>query len=59
MIFIIGETEDITIQQKLMDESDLNHDILQESFFDSYNNLTIKTSMMLKWITNNCYKNGD
>lgn len=41
-------------QRRLLNESDMYGDIIQESFIDSYNNLTLKTIMMLKWVTNNC-----
>lgn len=39
-------------------ESDYFGDIVQESFLDSYNNLTLKSIMMLKWVTTNCVDKG-
>ncbi|XP_050072169.1 uncharacterized protein LOC126560052 [Anopheles maculipalpis] len=42
------------LQQRILNESEVYGDIIQESFIDSYNNLTLKTIMMLKWVTNNC-----
>lgn len=33
-------------------------DIIQENFVDSYNNLTLKTILMLKWANNNCVNKG-
>uniref|UniRef100_A0A8W7PRS2 Hexosyltransferase n=1 Tax=Anopheles coluzzii TaxID=1518534 RepID=A0A8W7PRS2_ANOCL len=42
------------LQLRLVNESEVYGDIIQESFIDSYNNLTLKTIMMLKWVTNNC-----
>lgn len=33
-------------------------DIIQENFIDSYNNLTLKTILMLKWANNNCVNKG-
>lgn len=33
-------------------------DLIQESFLDSYNNLTLKSVMMLKWINANCVGKG-
>lgn len=37
-----------------MEESTSFEDIIQEAFFDSYNNLTIKSVMMLKWVQHHC-----
>lgn len=34
-------------------------DIIQEGFVDSYNNLTLKTVLMLKWVTKSCANKGD
>lgn len=48
------ETELDEQQRRLINESEVYGDIIQESFIDSYNNLTLKTIMMLKWVTNNC-----
>uniref|UniRef100_A0A182Q2V5 Hexosyltransferase n=1 Tax=Anopheles farauti TaxID=69004 RepID=A0A182Q2V5_9DIPT len=48
-----AELQDET-QLRIMNESEVYGDIIQESFIDSYNNLTLKTIMMLKWVTNNC-----
>lgn len=33
-------------------------DIIQENFVDSYNNLTLKSILMLKWVNNNCIDKG-
>lgn len=33
-------------------------DIIQENFVDSYNNLTLKTVLMLKWTSRNCEGKG-
>lgn len=41
-------------QRRLLNESEVYGDIIQESFIDSYNNLTLKTIMMLKWVNHNC-----
>jgi beta-1,3-galactosyltransferase 1 len=41
--------------QELVEEESLQYsDIIQEGFVDSYNNLTLKSVMMLKWVTTNC-----
>lgn len=39
-----------------MEEESLHYsDIIQEGFVDSYNNLTLKSVMMLKWVVSNCH----
>lgn len=35
-------------------EADKYGDIIQEKFHDTYNNLTIKVGMLLKWTNNHC-----
>lgn len=58
IVFLIGQTLNNETQNKIYDESDTYRDIIQESFIDSYNNLTLKSIMMLKWVSNNCYDKG-
>lgn len=57
-VFLVGQTGDNETQAKIVDESRLHDDVIQESFLDSYNNLTLKTIMMLKWVTSNCIGKG-
>lgn len=55
VIFCIGkspEKEDMT-NQRVRKESDEYGDILLEDFVDSYDNLTIKSTLMLKYFHNN------
>lgn len=41
--------------QDLVEDENLHYsDIIQEGFVDSYNNLTLKSVMMLKWVSTNC-----
>uniref|UniRef100_T1GJU5 Hexosyltransferase n=1 Tax=Megaselia scalaris TaxID=36166 RepID=T1GJU5_MEGSC len=48
----LGNETEIRLQNEIKDYGD----ILQEDFLDTYNNLTIKSVMMLKWIVGNqCY----
>ncbi|XP_072242994.1 beta-1,3-galactosyltransferase 1 [Leuresthes tenuis] len=42
------------IQEMLEEESRLHGDIIQMNFMDSYQNLTIKTMMMMKWLATHC-----
>ena len=58
IVFLLGELAKPTnaSQFALDEESARFGDILQESFLDSYANLTIKSLMMLKWFANHCSK---
>ncbi|XP_055615968.1 uncharacterized protein LOC129762027 [Toxorhynchites rutilus septentrionalis] len=52
--FNVREEELDALQERILNESEVHGDIIQESFIDSYNNLTLKTIMLLKWVNNNC-----
>lgn len=54
VVFMLGAAKDIALQAKIEAESALYGDIVQENFVDSYLNLTRKTVMVLKWVTNFC-----
>lgn len=61
VVFLLGlpnHDNDSTIQNKIEEESEKYGDVIQEGFIDSYNNLTLKSIMMLKWINNNCNDSG-
>lgn len=67
LVFLLGQTqfafteEEFTdeIQNRVNQESESYGDILQEGFLDTYNNLTLKSIMLLKWVTNNCDDKGE
>ncbi|XP_054890713.1 beta-1,3-galactosyltransferase 2-like isoform X2 [Poeciliopsis prolifica] len=40
--------------EQILNESKEHHDILQSNFLDSYKNLTIKTMVMLEWLSSHC-----
>lgn len=42
------------LQNAITEENRQYNDIIQEKFHDTYNNLTLKSVMMLKWVTSNC-----
>ncbi|TRY71451.1 hypothetical protein DNTS_011724 [Danionella cerebrum] len=42
------------LQEDLLKESEKYHDLIQSNFWDSYNNLTIKTMVILEWLTVYC-----
>jgi len=51
VIFVLGEFDDSEVQSELEVEHAEHGDILQESFKDSYNNLTLKSIFILKYYT--------
>ncbi|KAL0108517.1 hypothetical protein PUN28_015213 [Cardiocondyla obscurior] len=52
--FLLGKSDNDTLNNLIVEESSQYNDIVQERFFDTYNNLTLKSVMMLKWVTSNC-----
>jgi len=50
-MFIIVPLNVNLIQSGLEQESQMFGDILQENFVDTYNNLTLKTMFMLKFLS--------
>nr|XP_054759592.1 beta-1,3-galactosyltransferase 1-like [Lytechinus pictus]XP_054759593.1 beta-1,3-galactosyltransferase 1-like [Lytechinus pictus] len=53
-VFMLGATADPVLQAKISAEARIYGDIVQEDFIDSYLNLTRKTVMGLKWVTEHC-----
>jgi beta-1,3-galactosyltransferase 1 len=60
VVFLLGKPDpaEESLQQRIFNESLQFGDIIQEDFVDSYNNLTLKSIFMLKWVTNNCLDKG-
>ncbi|XP_067003763.2 beta-1,3-galactosyltransferase 1 isoform X2 [Anabrus simplex] len=52
--FLLGDPDNSTLQEQVEEESIRHGDVIQEGFIDSYNNLTLKTVMMLKWVHSYC-----
>lgn len=46
------------LQQKILQESEEHHDIIQSDFLDSYKNLTIKTMVIMEWLAAYCQNTG-
>ncbi|XP_029511793.1 beta-1,3-galactosyltransferase 2-like [Oncorhynchus nerka] len=42
------------LQEKVNQESQVHHDLLQSNFLDSYLNLTIKTMVIMDWLATHC-----
>ncbi|XP_049321670.1 beta-1,3-galactosyltransferase 2-like isoform X1 [Astyanax mexicanus] len=58
MYFMLGETNAENkqyMQEMLQNESSTHHDIIQSDFIDSYNNLTIKTMVIMEWLASYCH----
>ncbi|GAB6030864.1 hypothetical protein CHUAL_007698 [Chamberlinius hualienensis] len=54
LVFMLGRSEDENEQEQIVQENTKYNDIVQEDFHDTYNNLTLKSVMMLKWVNSSC-----
>lgn len=54
VVFLLGISLNSTINDLIKQESSLYSDIVQQSFLDTYRNLTLKTLMGLKWASIYC-----
>ena len=54
VIFMLGNSVNDSLQANVVQEAQKHGDIVQESFLDTYANLTIKSLMLLKWFTTSC-----
>ncbi|XP_051978373.1 beta-1,3-galactosyltransferase 1-like [Xyrauchen texanus] len=57
VLFLLGshsEAGQETLQDQLQNESQQYQDLIQSNFQDSYRNLTIKTMVMMEWLSRNC-----
>lgn len=54
VIFLIGQTSDITTEKKVKEEFQVYRDIVQGDFIDSERNATLKAIMGLKWVKEHC-----
>lgn len=52
--FLLGTSDNDTLNNSIVDENNEYGDIIQATFHDTYNNLTLKSVMMLKWVTSYC-----
>ncbi|XP_078662491.1 beta-1,3-galactosyltransferase 1-like [Branchiostoma floridae x Branchiostoma belcheri] len=53
-LFALGKTSDPNMQALVQKENEQFGDIIQEDFVDTYHNLTLKTVMCLRWVSNYC-----
>lgn len=54
LMFLLGRCENQELQEQIHREDELNSDILQWNFFDSFRNLTLKDCLYLQWFARNC-----
>ena len=54
VIFVLGSSPQPSTQKTLLKEHDTKHDLLIFDFVDHYENLTIKSMMMLSWVNRHC-----
>lgn len=54
--FLVGQTENVTLEKDLQAEQFLYGDVVRSNSFDSYKNLTLKTISMLEWVTTFCHR---
>ncbi|XP_072569254.1 beta-1,3-galactosyltransferase 4 [Paramormyrops kingsleyae] len=52
--FMVGQTNDPVLSQRLEEEAQDHRDIIQGLFLDTYSNLTLKTLSMLSWVQRFC-----
>ncbi|XP_071521557.1 beta-1,3-galactosyltransferase 1-like [Panulirus ornatus] len=53
-IFLLGEARDLQQMENVREESNKYHDMIQISFLDTYDNLTLKIMSGLHWINTFC-----
>ncbi|XP_072255689.1 beta-1,3-galactosyltransferase 2-like [Pyxicephalus adspersus] len=53
-LFLLGRPSSQETQEIVISESSNYHDIIQQDFLDSYNNLTLKTLMGIEWVSRLC-----
>lgn len=53
-VFLIGKSQNHTLQTKVDEEDAKYEDIVQFNYMDTYNNLTLKTISGLKWAVEHC-----
>ncbi|XP_035231737.1 beta-1,3-galactosyltransferase 1-like [Stegodyphus dumicola] len=54
VFFLLGKSRNQTVNVAVANESSKYGDIIQQDFIDTYNNLTLKSVMLLKWTNQNC-----
>ena len=54
VVFVMGDSLNEILNEQVLKESESFNDIVQESFYDTYDNLTLKSVMIFKWSAKYC-----
>ncbi|XP_078492697.1 beta-1,3-galactosyltransferase 5-like [Ciona intestinalis] len=54
LVFLLGKSDNTTVQSQVREENSVHGDILQADFHETYRNITLKAIMGLKWIVKYC-----
>ncbi|KAK2721707.1 beta-1,3-galactosyltransferase 1-like isoform X2 [Artemia franciscana] len=54
LAFIVGRPLNSSLESRIIAENNAFNDIIQEDFIDTYENLTLKSVMLLKWADTYC-----
>ncbi|XP_065300335.1 beta-1,3-galactosyltransferase 5-like [Dermacentor albipictus] len=54
VLFMLGRPGSDPVQERIVQEDGTHEDIVQGNFVDTYKNLTLKSLMMLTWVTRFC-----
>lgn len=54
LFFLLGKSSNDSLNLAVAEESEQHQDIIQHDFLDTYNNLTLKSVMLLKWVSQRC-----
>nr|XP_039273204.1 beta-1,3-galactosyltransferase 1-like isoform X1 [Styela clava] len=54
VVFLLGDPKNVTLQGMVNDENRKFGDLVQEDFFETYRNITLKNIMGLKWASQRC-----
>lgn len=54
LVFLLGLSDNATASNMVHQENSKYHDIVQGNFLDTYQNMTLKSLMGLKWVVEHC-----
>lgn len=54
VVYLVGESQNKSLSEQIINESAIYGDIVQGGFIDAYRNMTYKHVMGLKWVSHHC-----
>ncbi|KAJ0171194.1 hypothetical protein K1T71_013393 [Dendrolimus kikuchii] len=54
VVYLVGESNNKTLSEQIINESAIYGDVVQGAFIDAYKNMTYKHVMGLKWVSHHC-----